>query len=77
MAVSAFLFVECAPDKVKSALTRLRRVPGVSIAHGITGEYDLVAMIAAPDVHTLGKLVLEKVQSIPGVFKTTTNLVIE
>jgi Lrp/AsnC family transcriptional regulator for asnA, asnC and gidA len=77
MAVSAFLFVECAPDKVKSALARLRRVPGVSVAHGITGEYDLVAMIAARDVHILGKVVLEKVQSIPGVFKTTTNLVIE
>jgi len=77
MAASAFLFVECAPDKVKNALARLRRVPGVSLAHGITGEYDLIAMIVAPDVHALGKVVLEKVQSIPGVFKTTTNLVID
>ena len=77
MAVSAFLFVECAPDKVKNALARLRRVSGVRVAHGITGEYDLIAMISAPNVKTLGQVVLEKVQSIPGVFKTTTNLVID
>ncbi len=77
MGVSAFLFVECAPDQVKGALARLKRVPGVRYAHGVTGEYDLIAMIAAPDVKVLGQVVLEKVQNIPGVYRTTTNLVVQ
>ena len=77
MPVSAFLFVECAPDQVRRALARLKQVPGVRYAHGVTGEHDLIAMIEAPDVEILGKVVLERVQSIPGVHRTITNLVVQ
>jgi DNA-binding Lrp family transcriptional regulator len=77
MAVLAYLFVECAQDHAKGVLSRLRRVPGVRDAHIVIGHYDIIAIIEAPDAKEISEIALSKVQSISGVHKTTTNLVVE
>ena len=77
MATMAYLFLECVRDHARSVLSRLKRIPGVRDAHIVTGHYDIVAIVEAPEEKALGEAVLSKVQSIPGVHRTTTNLVVE
>jgi len=43
----------------------------------VTGAYDVIALIQAPDVNALGTTVVSKIQSIPGVLRTSTNVVVE
>jgi DNA-binding Lrp family transcriptional regulator len=77
MAALGYLLIECSPDRIRTVLARLKRVPGVRDAHIVTGSYDIIAIVEAPDPKALGEVVLSKVQSIPGVHKTTTNLAVE
>ena len=77
VATLAYLFVECLPDHVKGALSRLKRIPAVREAHIVIGEYDVIAMMEAPDAQALSEAVLSKIHSIPGVKRTTPNLAVE
>jgi DNA-binding Lrp family transcriptional regulator len=49
---------------------------GIAAADAITGEYDVIAVCEAPDVNAIGRVVMEKIQKVEGVFKTITCLVI-
>ncbi len=76
MAVLAYLFVECAAGRHQSVLEKLRQVPGVRDAHIVTGDYDIIAIVDAPDEKAIGGAILDRVHAIPGVLKTTTNLAV-
>lgn len=75
--VTAYLFLECTSGRLKEVLARLKRVHGVRDAHIVTGNYDIIALVEAPDLAALSDAVLSKVQAIPGVYKTTTNVAVE
>jgi DNA-binding Lrp family transcriptional regulator len=77
MAALAYLFVECVPGHARGVLSRPKRVAGTRGAYTVTGHYDIIAIIEAPDAKAISELVLSKVQSISGMHKTTTNLVVE
>lgn len=77
MGVTAYLFVECVSGRHKDVLGRLKRVTGVRSAHIVTGNYDIIALVEATDLRVLTDAVLSKVQAIPGVYKTTTNVAVE
>jgi DNA-binding Lrp family transcriptional regulator len=51
-------------------------VKGINHADAITGEYDVIAQVEAPDVTGVGSLIVEKIQKIDGVFKTVTCLAV-
>ena len=48
---------------------------GVSMAHAVTGPHDIIAIAEAPDVTTLGELVVHKIQSVTGVNRSLTSIV--
>ncbi|HWU36846.1 MAG TPA: Lrp/AsnC ligand binding domain-containing protein [Candidatus Acidoferrum sp.] len=77
MAVQAFIFLECTVGKAKEVAKKVAKMSGVQIAHAVTGAYDVIALIQAPDVNALGTTVVSKIQSIPGVLRTSTNVVVE
>ncbi len=77
MAVQAFIFLECTVGKAKEVAKKVAKMPGVQIAHAVTGAYDVIALIQAPDVNALGTTVVSKIQGIPGVLRTSTNVVVE
>jgi DNA-binding Lrp family transcriptional regulator len=41
----------------------------------VTGPYDVIALIEAPDLQALGRVITEKIQTIEGVERTLTSLV--
>ena len=75
MAVSAYVFVECAQGRALDVSQKLSQVDGVGSCHAVTGPVDVIAFIDAPDINELGTFVVEKIQATQGVLRTSTNIV--
>jgi DNA-binding Lrp family transcriptional regulator len=76
VSISAFVFVECTAGEVIQVARKVREIPGVVYAHATTGPYDVVALIETKDIQDVGELVIQRIQSIEGVIRTQTNMVI-
>ncbi len=57
-------------------LNSLRVMEGVVRADGTTGDFDIIATIEMQTSREIGETVLQKIQVLKGVIKTTTSLVI-
>ncbi|MFQ5988798.1 MAG: Lrp/AsnC family transcriptional regulator [Candidatus Methylomirabilales bacterium] len=77
MTTTAFVLIEAASDKARNALKAIGKIPGVKMAHAVTGPYDIIAFVEASDVDALGRVVLSKIRTISGVTKTLTCVTIE
>lgn len=77
MVVSAFIFIECAVGKAKDVARKVAKIPGVKLCHAVTGAYDVIAFVEAPDVAKLGTFVVSKIQGVPGVTRTMTSVAVE
>ena len=71
----AYMFINALQGQSLAVTKAIREVPGVNAADAITGDYDIVASIAAQDLAEL-RAVLAGVQEIAGVLKTTTCMVL-
>jgi DNA-binding Lrp family transcriptional regulator len=72
----AFILIEAAPKKARSACARIAKIAGVQAAHLITGPYDIIALVEAPDPQAIGSVVIGKIQAVDGVGKTITCVVV-
>ena len=75
MPVKAFILIDTSPGKAREVASKLRPVDGVSVAHAVTGPHDIIAIAEAQDVTALGALVVQKIQSVPGVNRSLTSIV--
>lgn len=55
----------------------LRAIDGVEYLAATTGEFDFMALVRLPDVAHLRDVVLEELQSVPGVVSTRTVFVLD
>lgn len=76
MAILAYVFVECALGKAGEVAAALGKAPGIEMAHAVTGTYDVIAFARAENLMLLGELVSGRIHRLPGVLKTTTNVVV-
>ncbi len=77
MSVEAYVFVECEHGKSSNIAERIGRIGGVKSAKTVTGPYDVIVLVEASSFKVLADVVMKKIQSIEGVKRTLTNLVIE
>ena len=77
MSVEAYVFIECEHARSKKVLSSILKIGGVKDARIVTGPYDLIALVAASNFKVLGDVVISKIQSIPDVKRTLTNVIIE
>jgi DNA-binding Lrp family transcriptional regulator len=75
MAVHAYILIDTSPGKAREVAMKLRKVPGISAAHSVTGPHDIIAEISAPDVSSLGEMIVQKIQSVVGVNRSLTSIV--
>ena len=75
MPVKAFILIDTSPGKAKEVANKLKQVEGVSAAHAVTGPHDIIAVAEAPDVSSLGELIVQKIQSVVGVNRSLTSIV--
>ena len=72
MVARAYILIETQVGKsrdVLAALQALSNGPSVDI---VTGEFDMIALVEAPDMMAMADLVTGQIQSISGVTRTIT-----
>ena len=71
MAVHAYVLVQTAVNAAHVA-PEIRALEGVEQADDVSGPYDVIVRASAPDMDTLGKLVVSRIQSVEGISRTLT-----
>ncbi len=77
MAVPAYIFVEVTQGKAMQVREEIGKIKGVKSASSVTGPYDIIALVEGEDVNVLGELIVSRIQSVPGVLRTMTNIIVE
>ena len=69
--VTAYILIQTAVNAAQVA-GEIRALQGVESADDVSGPYDVIARVAAPDMDTLGQLVVSRIQSVEGITRTLT-----
>ena len=72
MSIQAYILIQTEVGKAGSVAKAVTGIAGVTIAEGVTGPYDVIMPAEAANMEDLGKIVLSKVQAIPGITRTLT-----
>ena len=77
MAISAYVFIECTAGAAREVAQEISKIKGVVRANATTGPYDVIALVEASDMNVLGDFIVTKIQSLSGVLRTQTNVVVD
>jgi DNA-binding Lrp family transcriptional regulator len=75
--VKAYVLMDVHAGEERSVQQMLKGVPGIVKVETTFGPYDAIAIIEAPDLAGLGKLVYHTIRAAPGVLDTITCLAVE
>jgi DNA-binding Lrp family transcriptional regulator len=70
--VQAYILIQTEVGKAADVAKAITDVKGVTLAEDVTGPYDVIVRAEARNVDELGKLVVARVQNIPGITRTLT-----
>lgn len=76
MVVQAYILVQTNVGKAAEVASAIGSIQGVTLAEDVTGPYDVIARVEANTVDELGKLVIAKIQDVPGITRTLTCTVV-
>ncbi|GAB3683995.1 Lrp/AsnC family transcriptional regulator [Angustibacter aerolatus] len=76
MAVQAYVLVQTEVGKASAVSAAIGAVEGVLVAEDVTGPYDVIARVEASTVDELGRLVIARIQDVPGITRTLTCTVV-
>ena len=74
MPTKAYILIETAVGESNSVVDALRLISGMHSLDPVTGPYDIIAVINAPDLTTVGDLVTAQIHVIDGIVRTITCL---
>ena len=74
MATKAYILIETSVGKSREVSSELRGLSGVDTVDPVTGPYDIIAVVSAPDLNAVGDLVTRQVHTIKGIVRTVTCL---
>ena len=72
MTVQAYILIQTEVGKAATVATEIGGIKGVTQAEDVTGPYDVIVRAEARNVDELGKLVVAKIQAVPGITRTLT-----
>ena len=75
--VKAYVLIMAEQGKTESVCNGLAKMDDVIQFDAVMGEYDVIAVIQAPDVSALGKSVVSELTKIPGVRRCNSHLVVK
>jgi len=70
--VHAYILIQTENGKAADVAAAIAEVKGVTLAEDVTGPYDVIVRAEARSVDELGKLVVARVQNVPGITRTLT-----
>lgn len=71
-AAQAYVLIQTDVGKSAQVAEEVGKIGGVIAAHNVTGNYDVIALAEAADMDGIGRLVVNKIQLIHGITRTTT-----
>ena len=74
MATRAYILIETSVGKNRDVGAALRQLPGIEKVDNVTGPYDIIAVVEAPDLNSIGDLVTSSIHVISGIVRTVTCL---
>ena len=75
--VHAFVMLKTDVAASESLLAEIRRLPAVSEAHIVAGEYDLIIELTTDEVYEVMQSTATDIQSLDGVLETKTYISLE
>lgn len=76
MKIQAYVLIQVSGEKVKAAVEKIGKIPGVVKTELVTGNYDVVALTEGADLKALGDTVISKIRCIEGVSHTSSLVVV-
>jgi DNA-binding Lrp family transcriptional regulator len=70
--IAAYILIQTEVGVVGSVAAEVAGVKGVTSAEAVNGPYDVIARGEARTLDELGKLVVRRVQDVPGIIRTLT-----
>ncbi len=67
-----YLLVETELGKLDEVVRRLRAVSGVTEVEAVTGPFDVIVKVQAPQINQALDVVVHKIRRIPGIKATET-----
>ncbi|MEO7447826.1 MAG: Lrp/AsnC ligand binding domain-containing protein [Humibacillus sp.] len=74
--VQAYILIQTEVGKAANVAKAIAGISGVTMAEDVTGPYDVIARVEAANVDDLGRLVIAKLQDVPGITRTLTCTVV-
>ena len=75
-ATKAFVLIETTVGKTKDVVSALHKVDGVTSVDVVTGPYDVICVVEADDLSSVGDTVTGSVHTIGGIVRTVTCLAV-
>lgn len=72
----AFVLIETTVGKTKDVVSSLHSVKGVTSVDVVTGPYDVICVVEADDLSSVGDAVTGSVHTIGGIVRTVTCLAV-
>jgi DNA-binding Lrp family transcriptional regulator len=69
--VEAYVLIQTAVRAAHVA-REIRNVGGVESAEDVSGPYDVIVRLKAPNMDSLGELVVSEIQAVDGIIRTLT-----
>ncbi len=72
MRATAYVLINLAAGVAKEVYNKLNKMEPVQQVYAVSGPYDMIALVDGATFNDIGRFVLDKVQTIPGVQNTIT-----
>ncbi len=72
MSVQAYVLIQTEVGKAATVVQAIRDIVGVNLAEDVTGPYDVIVRAEARTIDELGRLVVARIQAVPGITRTLT-----
>jgi DNA-binding Lrp family transcriptional regulator len=72
MVMQAYILIQTDVGKAAEVAAAIAELSGVTLAEDVTGPYDVIVRAEADNVDELGRMVVARVQAVPGITRTLT-----
>jgi DNA-binding Lrp family transcriptional regulator len=72
VSVQSYVLIQTEVGKAATVVQAIRDIPGVTLAEDVTGPYDVIVRAEAQTMDELGRLVVARIQAVPGITRTLT-----
>jgi DNA-binding Lrp family transcriptional regulator len=74
LATRVYILIETAVGETSAVSDALKEMPMMKAVDTVTGPFDIIAVVEADDLPSIGDLISDGMYGVPGIVKTITCL---